>query len=97
MFPLRARTTPSAPMVAAVMGLELVMPPDWAAPQRLVAQVGLGVATYALVSLMQHRRLQAMYQEFRALGRATELIEGPKPSSSSRGFRALPDDPSSFA
>ena len=70
-------------MVAAVMGLKLVMPPDWPAPQRLVAQVGLGVATYVLVSLMQHRRLQAMYQEFRALGRATEPIQGPKPSSSS--------------
>lgn len=56
-------------MVAAVMGLKLLMPPDWPAPQRLVTQVGLGVATYVLVSLLQHRRLQAMYQEFRALGR----------------------------
>ena len=68
----------TAPMVLAVMGLKLAMPLAWPAPQRLAAQVGLGVATYMLVSLLQHRRLRAMYQEFRALGRATEPGQRPE-------------------
>jgi O-antigen/teichoic acid export membrane protein len=71
-------------MVAAVTGLNLIMPVDWPALQRLIAQVGLGVATYILISLLQRRRLHAMYREFRALGLPTapsQLLESSPPAS----------------
>jgi PST family polysaccharide transporter len=72
-------------MVAAVVGLKLIMPPGWPAPQRLVAQVGLGVATYMLASLLQRRRLQAMYHEFRALSRGDSAL--PRAATVVTGMR----------
>lgn len=67
-------------MVAAVMGLNLIMPFDSPASQRLIAQVGLGAGTYILISLLQRRRLHAMYRDFRALGQLTAPLRLPEAS-----------------
>ena len=67
-------------MIAAVMGLNLIMPFDWPAPLRLIAQIGLGVGTYVLISLYQRRRLLIMYREFRELGHPTAPFQLPASS-----------------
>jgi hypothetical protein len=80
---LRPSLCATALMVAGVLGLSMTMPQAWSTTVRLVAQVGAGIAVYGVVSLVQRRRLQSLYADFRALGRALT----PRDRSATPGAR----------